>query len=328
MLLALIVLLLAVPIGGAPIYGGTATVTWDLPIVVSRTHTLYPFFEQFVNRVRERSGGRLEIRIRTPQQVPFGLDQYFQAVERGSVPMANASAAFVTGNQIATIPNLPFLIRTRPELRLVLPAFRSSFNNSLRNSRLLFTYAFPSQQILGRGAIPRTLADLRGRRIRAASSEDAEFLKSIGAVPVSLTSTEVLPALERGAIDGGITSVFSARGQGWTEFLTWVYVIDLHMAPSYVLVNRAAYDSLPADLRRVMQDAAAEIELVMTAELDDLDVRAIDELRDRGRTILAVSDADAQTAFGLSRGIWENWLSGKGEATRDALNAIRKVLNR
>ena len=49
------------------------------------------------------------------------------------------------------------------------------------------------------------LADLKGRKIRSFSPTLSDFLTAIGSTPVQIAFSEVVPALQRGTADCGVT---------------------------------------------------------------------------------------------------------------------------
>ena len=51
----------------------------------------------------------------------------------------------------------------------------------------------------------RSIADLKGKKIMA-TGEHSLLMKSFGAVPVSMVSTEAYPAMEKGIVDGGLAN--------------------------------------------------------------------------------------------------------------------------
>ena len=83
----------------------------------------------------------------------------------------------------------------------------------------------------------------------------------LGAVTVSLSAGEVLPALERGVIEGVITDSCWAYGAGFGTVVTHAASWKLgSVVPSPVLVNNNAWASLPEDLKKIVNDEFEKIE--------------------------------------------------------------------
>ena len=99
--------------------------------------------------------------------------------------------------------------------------------------------------------------DIEGVRLRAPNRTVAMALQSIGAVPVVLQVNEVMPAVKEHRIDGIVTNWgnplpdFNASMRHHTD-------IAFYTSAFFVLMNKARFDSLPADIRRAIDDLSNE----------------------------------------------------------------------
>ncbi len=101
------------------------------------------------------------------------------------------------------------------------------------------------------GAKPiRRMEDLKGVKLRAAGKAWVQIAKDWGAVPTPMQPEEAYTALERGTLD---VMQYSPTGSlGWRYFEPAPYVTKLE-APIIVgglIMNKAFYDKLPADLKK------------------------------------------------------------------------------
>src|SRR4029079_6697004 len=96
------------------------------------------------------------------------------------------------------------------------------------------------------------LADLKGLKVRAWNPEQVEMMKLLGGSAVSITSAEVIPALERKVIDGAITSALSASDWRAFEIVRTGYMVNMTMGHQIMMVNTAELNKLPADVRSTL----------------------------------------------------------------------------
>jgi TRAP-type transport system periplasmic protein len=120
-------------------------------------------------------------------------------------------------------------------------------------------YIAQFQNVVSRSAI-RHLADFRGKKIRILASDfQTETFKRLGATPVAMTLGDVLPALQQGAIDGtlnGPTVMVNMHIGDAAKYVTMINQPAIFIA---IEVSKSWYDSLPKDLREIVdRDAAAE----------------------------------------------------------------------
>lgn len=102
----------------------------------------------------------------------------------------------------------------------------------------------------------KTLADLKGMKIRVPSARVLELFKEFGAAPMLMPLPDVYMALKTGVIDG-ITSGAPAIIQNkHYEVVKYGYNMPTFMAVTNdIVVNRKAWDALPDDLKRLVTAA-------------------------------------------------------------------------
>jgi TRAP-type C4-dicarboxylate transport system substrate-binding protein len=103
----------------------------------------------------------------------------------------------------------------------------------------------------------RTLADFKGKKIRTLASKfQTEPINRLGATSVVMTLGDVLPALQQGTIDGSIGSVVVFTPMKFQDAAK--YVTETGQPPVYVVVevSKKWYDTLPADLQKVVDEDA------------------------------------------------------------------------
>ena len=59
--------------------------------------------------------------------------------------------------------------------------------------------------------------DLKGKKIRVFNNTMRDFLSGLGATAVSMAFAEVVPALNNGVVDCGVTGSMSGNTAGWAE---------------------------------------------------------------------------------------------------------------
>jgi TRAP-type C4-dicarboxylate transport system substrate-binding protein len=108
-----------------------------------------------------------------------------------------------------------------------------------------------------RGQI-KSLADLRGKKIRAAGPMESATITAMGAAPVGLTINEVIEAVGRGNVDA-VTSLPSMLFDlGFNQVTNTHYFIRMGNLPMAVLMNRKKFDSLPREAQDVIRKYSGE----------------------------------------------------------------------
>jgi TRAP-type C4-dicarboxylate transport system substrate-binding protein len=122
------------------------------------------------------------------------------------------------------------------------------------NAKLLGIWPFGPQLIFCKPAI-RSLADLRGQKVRILDGVMAQFMQRIGATPVTMAFSEVSQGLSLGTIDCAVTGPSSANSAGWPESTTHVYPLALQVAVQGYAVSMATWNRMTPAQREALQSA-------------------------------------------------------------------------
>src|SRR6266545_855918 len=132
------------------------------------------------------------------------------------------------------------------------------------------------------GSNGRSTASMTCARCGSAPRASAwEMMKTMGVSVVTLAGGEVIPALERGAIEGAEWAIPSHDiVMGFQNVAKYYYMPDLRQPASYqeVAINKKKWDELPADLKAIVKWACMAEIIRMTAYSVDLDSKAVEEL--------------------------------------------------
>jgi TRAP-type C4-dicarboxylate transport system substrate-binding protein len=110
----------------------------------------------------------------------------------------------------------------------------------------------------------KSLADLKGKRIRAAGGY-AEMFKMAGAVPVGATLVEAISLLQRGGLDCQHGVADWLRTFGYADFAKYVTDIPLGLTGPALgfFMNRDAWNKLTPEQKRVHLDEAVKLSAQM-----------------------------------------------------------------
>jgi TRAP-type C4-dicarboxylate transport system substrate-binding protein len=182
----------------------------------------------------------------------------------GAFEMAQFCAGYHRDkNPTITVLELPFLgVNTLEEEVAVSTAV---YNNPAVqadlgrwNAKLLMPSPMPQYNLVGTGEPPKTLEDFKGMRVRATGGIGEAF-KAVGAVPTSVTATEAYNAMESGVVD---TVAFAQHAH--LAFRTidiadwWTENLNPGTVNCPVVVNTDAYEALPDEFRKVLDESVPE----------------------------------------------------------------------
>jgi tripartite ATP-independent transporter DctP family solute receptor len=147
--------------------------------------------------------------------------------------------------------------------------------------------------------------DLQGIKLRVPEGKwRVKMFQAYGANPSPMKFSELFTALQTGVMDGEenpFTQIYSAKLQEVQKYLS----LSGHVyTPAYLTVGTKRWESLPADVRKTLEDTAKEVQAYVyeTAARDDEDLLA--KLRKEG---MQVNDVDKDAFVAASKSIYDEF---------------------
>ena len=238
--------------------------------------------------LRELSAGRLEVTVYAAGELVPAFE-IFDAVSQGSAEMGHGAAYYWRGKSEAAqfFATVPFGLNAHEQNAWLY------YGGGLDLWREVYApfdlVPFPAGntgvQMGGWFNKPiESLADLRGLKMRIPGI-GGEVLRRAGGTPLNLPLAEIFTALQTGSIDA-------------TEWVSPYndLALGLHQAARYYyypgwqepgptlecMVNRTAWDALPADLQAMIRVACQATTLDMTSEFMARNAAALEQLQAQG----------------------------------------------
>lgn len=223
-----------------------------------------PFYE---TGLPEASDGKLTANAVSYTELGLSGFEVLNLLELGTYDFAQATLGYVTQDSPALEgTDLPGVVKDTEQYREVIDAYRPIMQRELAktaNSRLMVMAPWPPLQVMcnfPERSEPYTLADLAGKKTRSFSTAVSDFLEGLGAVPVTMSFSEVVPALQRGVLDCVLTSPSGAYTSKLYQVVTHNYVIPAGFASWIIVMNEDTYQELSPETKTVLDGAFAELE--------------------------------------------------------------------
>jgi TRAP-type C4-dicarboxylate transport system substrate-binding protein len=265
----------------SPSGGATEEVNW-------KWNSLQPKDVNWIARVEE--GAFQEVSARTDGK--FTIDFYgssalgvdppslIQAVGDGLLDCSEMFGVHVLGEwPVSSLLDYPGVLPWDPEMKQeIAAAIFPILEESLAERNIVLWFAdFVEPRNVYTVDRADSLSDFKGMKIRAAGTSDVVQAEGIGATAVPTPYSEVYTALERGILDGHITTNDATWTLGFHELEGYMYETHLGGVHTYGIINKDRWDALPSEYQQVLRDVAKEY--IAPTWLDEIQ-GAIDHGRD------------------------------------------------
>jgi TRAP-type C4-dicarboxylate transport system substrate-binding protein len=286
--------------------------------------------EMIGEKLNEITDGEVNVTCNVGGSLPIDANSIAPAMTDGVLHFGSVSniSGYVP---LAAIGILPGLFSSNAEYDekgwpILKEVIQAEFDK--RNLKVLGTYHYPPQVVWGsKSAEPlKTLDGLAGKTLRVGNPEVGEFAKAFGAIPVTLPTPDVAPALQRGTVDYVITAA-AAGGRLWRDFFGSGILDQVFVATSYIVVNKDKFDSLTPEQQAEFEQYAAETGRWITETQENDDAVAIKEFQENDGWVITPKSPEsyAEITRRVSP-VWDKWAEERGPEAVELLGKLKTAL--
>ncbi len=243
------------------------------------------FESKFWNeRLPAASGGKLTANAKPYTELGIKGYEVMSGLKKGAYDAVHALTSYSAKASPALEGiDLAGVIQDYETYRKAVNAYRPIIEREVAekyNAKLINIYTFPSQQLwcnLGdRNVTEVSLKDLAGKKIRTYSRTLGDFIEGLNASAVTIAFAEVVPALQKGVADCGITGTMPAYNAKWWQVVTHNIRVRVGYAATFTAINLDTWNSLNAETQNLIQDEAKKLEDEIWAFENSLDQKGMD----------------------------------------------------
>ena len=217
------------------------------------------FFNSWAQRVNDQSGGALKIEVRDGTALAnFGNS--YDRVNSDVVQIGWVQPAFIAGKfPLSEVTNLPFMTDDDVNCSLALWRYYKSPVMAAELQDVVPIWASClAQSGLHFAKAPRSDTELNGLKMRVAGKVPSQIVERMGGTPVSMTAESIYEALQRGTIDGMVTSWAAFEPYKFQEVTFYHVEVPIGSNPSMFMMSRRKYELLPPAARKALDDNSGE----------------------------------------------------------------------
>lgn len=219
-----------------------------------------PFWTQ---TMKEKSGGAIQVDIKPFTELGLKGGEIFRLVSQGTLPMATTVLNYNTGempiNEAADLVGLVGSVEELQKLADVARPMLAQEYETKHGVKLLGFGSYQAQVIYCRDKIG-SLADLKGKKVRASGISQQSFVNYLGGSPLNIAFAEVQPALAKGVVDCAITGALSGYKSKWHEAATHLLPMPVNFGLAATTANLAWWNKLDPKVRALMEKEVRVLE--------------------------------------------------------------------
>jgi len=299
-------------------------VTWVFatnPGPAANTWSFYPY-PRFQKLMEKNSAGRL---VLDTKMSLFPVNEVVHAVIAGRADIGWERIPWVAGTFPQWDYALPFFWDNIFEYEAFLndPRMVEIERKSYGEKGLVKLADIPSEAldgVWGKKAIA-TVDDFKGAKIRTSGLITTLSMKLLGASPLTIPTAEIMEALQRGTVDAIQTSRGWGLGFGLPDVCTNVSFWRFQSVfGGMLVVNKAKFDALPADLKKIVLDTGREMQgqTMFGAKIEELEAEV--GLKVSKMKVTQPTQVEINKAREITRPTIDEWLKIAGPNGKQILD--------
>jgi tripartite ATP-independent transporter DctP family solute receptor len=263
--------------------------------------------EEFARRANARLGGKAKVVVFGSSQLG-GDKEMLQKAKLGTVDIVVPSTVMSSEVDLFGVFEMPYLVKDRKHMgRIEKELFWSKIapETEKKGLKVLAVWENGYRHVTNNKRPINVPDDLKGLKLRVPEGKwRVKMFQAYGANPSPMKFSEVFTALQTGVMDAQenpFTQIYSAKFQEVQKYLS----LTGHVyTPAYVTVGTKKWDTLPADVRKILQDTARETQAFVYEEAAKDDAGLLDKLKAAG---MQVNVPDKEAFIAASKPVYEEF---------------------
>jgi len=324
-----LVLAVSLTIGASSAFAQEVTKwKWMTPLI--RPSVQVSTYFEMCKRISERSGGRLVVEPYVFGEHPYKGSDMLGAVRDGLVQMGNTEDVYISSVEPSlAVMMVPFMYKNVDHAKKVLekmipevlePLLNEKYNATLTTNLLITGECVHAKSLLN------SFDALKGQKIRVWGKETGDTISLLGGTPVTVAYGELYTAIQRGTIDGAMTSMdgaYSSKIHEVAKFVTWW---DFAFPWEFTFVNRDALKKLPPDVQNIIFEEGKRCSGIIQRLYETRSPEMLVEVMQKyGVTATALSPEMLKQIQQRIRPVWDEWAKRSGSWGAKALKVYDEV---
>ncbi|MBP2673364.1 MAG: proton/solute symporter, periplasmic substrate-binding protein [Deltaproteobacteria bacterium] len=213
--------------------------------------------EHWAKEVEKRTAGKVKVQT-FPGGTLLPAKNILDGVVSGLADIGNFAMSYQPGRfPVSEAVDLPLGFTSAKVASLTLYDLVEKYQpKEFEQVKILALFTCPPTNFMTRTPV-KSLADLKGMELRVAGTA-ADIVKRLGGIPVAMPQSETPEAIQKGVVKGVVSSLEILQDFKFAAYTPYATIANLPVVSFAVVMNKAKWESLPPDVKKVMDDMRRE----------------------------------------------------------------------
>lgn len=290
-----------------------AQTKWDMPVPYGDGNFHTKNALQFATDIEKGTGGQVKIVIHSSGSL-IKHPEIKKSVRQGVAPIGEILVSLASNESpIYGVDSLPFLTNSYADAMKLYQAQKPYLERKLVEEGMLLLYSvpWPPQGLYTKKEI-KALDEMAGLKFRTYNTATARIAALVKAVPTQVEVPDIPTAFSTGRVESMFTSPSTGVDSKAWDFLTHYHNLQAWQPRNIVFVNKAAFEKLTAEERKIVLDAAAAAEERGWKASEEEFTSKVKVLADNKITIVTPTAALLNGLKDIGKTMAEEWVKSAG----------------
>lgn len=315
-------------------------------VVTLRVHQFLPaaapiprnFIAPWAKKVEEESKGRIKVELYPSMQLGGTPPQLYDQAKDGVADVIWTLPGYTPGRfPRSEAFELPFISgNAEQNSQAAWEFYQKHLKDEFKDVHILAVHTHGPGLIHAKGNGVRKLEDMKGLKLRGPSRVVNKLIETLGATPVGMPVPAMPDALQKGVIDGTVVPWEVTTPLRVAELVSTHTQFSgnrsLYVAFFIFAMNKAKYDGLPADLKKVIDDNSGMATSRWAGKvMDEGDVPGLEAAKRRNNAIVTLDAAETARWKAAAKTLNDAWIAemkGKGIDGQTLVNDATAMISK
>jgi len=213
--------------------------------------------ERWKTEVEKRTGGKVAVQT-FPGSTLLNPKNMFEGVISGTADIGCLAMSYQPGRfPISEAIDQPVGFLSAKAASLALYDLIEKYNpKEFEQVKIITLFTCPPANIMTIKPV-KSLKDLKGLELRVGGTQ-ANIIQNLGGIPVAMPQSDTPEALQKGTVKGHVSSMEVLKDFNYAAYTANATIVNLWVVTFAVVMNKDKWNSLPADVKKVVDDMRRE----------------------------------------------------------------------